>query len=150
MTTCDLSAPVPKLDVGLNVLVVDDNHINCLVAGNYCEVLGCKVEIANDGAEAVRLCESTIFSVVLMDIRMPGMDGIEAARRIRGLPDPAGQVPIIAVTGDGDLKDSEIEGARLASILVKPITLHALFSVMKKTLDAGKVVYDRPQERSAA
>ena len=90
---------VPSLDAKARVLVVDDIHINCLVAANYCEAFGCEVVTASDGLEALELCSDQFFELVLMDIRMPRMNGIEASEKIRCLPGRAGKVPIIALTG---------------------------------------------------
>lgn len=67
----------------LRVLVVDDNAINQTVARAVLEATGAVVEIANDGAEALERLRAAAFDVVVMDVRMPRMDGIEAVARIR-------------------------------------------------------------------
>jgi CheY-like chemotaxis protein len=80
------------------VLVVDDMPQNRILLGLYCEELGLAHEFAENGYEALDGARSGRFDLILMDILMPRMDGMTAARAIRGLPGPESQVPIIAVT----------------------------------------------------
>ena len=66
------------------MLVVEDNQVNQLVATGLLENLGCKVDVANDGAEAVeRLAATHDYAAVLMDCRMPRLDGFDATRAVR-------------------------------------------------------------------
>ena len=82
-----------------SVLIVDDMPMNLLVLAKMLESLGCRVTQAEHGLDAVALCSSERFDLVLMDVDMAEMDGIEATRRIRALPLPFSAVPIVAVTG---------------------------------------------------
>jgi two-component system sensor histidine kinase TorS len=82
----------------LRVLVVDDVAMNRDIAGAFLCANGHEVTYAEGGLEAVAVVTTTDFDVVLMDVRMPGVDGIEAARLIRLLKGPRGHVPIVALT----------------------------------------------------
>ena len=80
------------------VLIVDDLAENRLLLSLYCDRFGLAHESAENGREAVEAAQSGRFDVILMDILMPGMNGVDATRAIRALPGPVSSVPIIAVT----------------------------------------------------
>jgi CheY-like chemotaxis protein/HPt (histidine-containing phosphotransfer) domain-containing protein len=90
----------------IRVLLVEDNDLNQQVASEFLEKSGLRVSIANHGGEAVQWLQKTDFDVVLMDLQMPEMDGYEATRRIRQLPN-CQHLPIIAMTAAAMENDRE-------------------------------------------
>ena len=99
-------APAPQLD-GARVLVVDDNAVNQTVARAILEAVGAVVAVANDGHAALARLRIEEFDVVLMDVHMPVMDGVEAVRRIRAGEAGRRDLPIVALTADAMLGDGE-------------------------------------------
>ncbi len=97
---CDLGA-------GLRVLVAEDNEVNQLVIGAMLSQMGHSFDIARNGHEAVAQVARGHYDLVLMDIQMPGLDGMSATRRIRALDSSACHVPIIAVTANAMVEDRE-------------------------------------------
>ncbi len=91
---------------GRRVLVVDDNRDAAESMGMLLEMSGCKVRIAFDGPEALRIAEEYVPEVVLLDIGMPGMDGYEVARRLRASPKTR-SARLIALTGWGQAEDKQ-------------------------------------------
>jgi hypothetical protein len=108
------------------VLLVDDNQINLMVAGEILEKAGCKVLRANDGFESLKILSAQRFDLVFMDIQMPKMDGIETTRKIRalGLDETP---PIIAMTAYSMREDRDrFLKAGLDDYLPKPIQAKTL------------------------
>jgi signal transduction histidine kinase/ActR/RegA family two-component response regulator/HPt (histidine-containing phosphotransfer) domain-containing protein len=126
----------------LSVLLAEDNPVNRKVALGFLTKAFHRVEVAADGAEAVELARRGGFDVVLMDMQMPVMDGLEAAARIRSLPGPAGSVPIIALTANAMRGDAErCRRAGMNAHVAKPIDPDVLFRAMADVL-GGRVVAD--------
>ena len=117
----------------MNVLVTDDSDVNRDVAVAFLRKAGHTTSEARDGGKAVRLAAARDFDVVLMDMRMPGMDGLEATRRIRALDGPRGQVPIVAVTANAlDQHAEECRRAGMSEHLAKPFTQAELLAVVAR------------------
>ncbi len=86
------------LPVGVRVLVAEDNGVNQIVARRMLEKLGCKVELAANGREAVEMVDRFDYDVVLMDCQTPELDGFQATAAIRALQGRSAHIPIIALT----------------------------------------------------
>lgn len=126
-------------DPALTVLIVDDNAINRLLLAQMLERLGHTVEMANDGQVAVEAAARRRFDLILMDINMPGMNGVEATRLIRsgGL---SAEVPIMGVTANALPQDLALFNlAGLNCTLVKPITSAALALQLRDLTRPGAV-----------
>ena len=92
---------------GLHILVAEDNEVNQLVISAMLAQLGHSCEVACDGLEAIAKVTANTYDLVLMDIHMPHLDGIAAARRIRALDTGAARIPIIALTANAMVEDRE-------------------------------------------
>ncbi len=119
----------------LHVLVAEDNRMNQTLLKVMLERSGCTVTIAVNGQEALEAVEQAAFDLVLMDGQMPGMDGLEATRRLREHYS-ASELPIIGVTAHAMTtdKDKFLE-AGMNSYLTKPINKKALYKEILKCLD---------------
>ena len=119
------------------VLLVEDNHINQVVALEFLALMGVQTRLAKNGIEALAACAETAPDLVLMDIQMPGMDGLECARRLRAqqregsLP----SFPILALTAhalDADVAASMDAG--MDEHLTKPLDFAALRARLQRWL----------------
>ncbi|MCE4556393.1 response regulator [Roseateles cellulosilyticus] len=119
------------------VLLVEDNHINQVVALEFLSLMGVEARLARNGIEALAACEQAVPDLVLMDIQMPGMDGLECARRLRAqqrdgtLP----VFPILALTAhalDADVAASIDAG--MDEHLTKPLDFVALRTRLQRWL----------------
>jgi PAS domain S-box-containing protein len=120
---------------GCRVLVAEDNRVNQRVAAGLLEKFGCLVDIAPNGKEAVKMSSQSPYDLILMDCRMPEMDGFEAAREIRRRGGLAGRTPIVAVTASVAERDrQQCFAAGMDDCLSKPIRLDALSEALQKWL----------------
>jgi signal transduction histidine kinase/CheY-like chemotaxis protein len=117
----------------LNVLMAEDNPVNALIAKTLLTRAGCIVEVVENGALAVDAVQARAYDVVFLDLRMPVLDGLEAARRIRALAAPAGRVPLIALTADAGAEErSEALAAGMDDFITKPIEPARLAAVLAR------------------
>ena len=125
--------PAARVMRPLHVLIADDHPANRLVAETLCDMFGCTSAAVANGAEAVEAARSGAFGMVLMDIRMPVMDGLEAVSRIRRLGGPAGSVPILALTANADPWDAvAYVEAGFDGVVEKPINPPSLLTAMER------------------
>ena len=123
------AAPLPRL----RLLVADDIAPNRILMRAMLGAAGHDVTIVQDGSEAVAQVAAGTFDAVLMDVRMPVMDGLEATRRIRALPAPKGRVPVIAVTASALAEEvAACHAAGMDAHLAKPVDREALFALLRR------------------
>lgn len=118
---------------GMDVLVCDDIEMNRDIAAALLQGAGHRVQTAEDGAAAVLMATKADFDVILMDVRMPGVDGLEATRRIRLLRGARGEVPIIALTAKVSV--AEVAACRAAGMsghLAKPFRHDTLAEAVER------------------
>ena len=115
----------PRRGAGLHVLLADDNKVNQNIIGRMLERLGCRVETADNGADAVAAVRRGAYDVVFMDVQMPGLDGIGATAAIRAMPSLARrQVWIVALTADAFAADARrCRAAGMNDFVAKPVRL---------------------------
>jgi two-component system sensor histidine kinase/response regulator len=121
------------------ILLAEDSPTNQLVVVHMLEKMGCYVDVANNGLEALVAAKQFSYDLILMDVRMPEMNGFEATHGIRALPEPTGSVPIIAMTANamkGDHERCLLEG--MDDYLSKPIVRKALLSTVQRWLRIGR------------
>lgn len=128
--TLTFDRPVQEETTGLDgrtILVVDDNIPNQMVASTFLKAEGASTVVANNGAEAVEMAAIHAFDLILMDISMPVMDGVEATRRIRATGGLNAETPIVALTAH--VQQEEVDGlmqSGFTDILHKPIRKEVL------------------------
>ena len=136
--------PSPSLNAALAgrhlwVLLAEDNPTNQLVARTILENQGCRVDVAANGAEAVRAVRERAYDIVIMDIMMPEIGGLEAARMIRALPSPRRFVPIVAMTANAFAQDRDAcLAAGMNGFLAKPATAAKLIGAILASLNAAQ------------
>ena len=126
----EASGPPPRA-----ILIVEDNEVNALVFTRLLAKAGHGARVVRDGPEALAVLTREVFDVVLMDVNLPGMDGVTTTRRIRALGEPASGIPIIAVTANAMAadRDNYLE-AGMDDYLSKPIDAAALFAAIARAL----------------
>ena len=110
----------------LTVIVVDDQPVNCIVLKAMLEQLGARVLEAGGGAEGLALLNSTPCDVLLFDVHMPGLDGLEMVRRMRAGSGPNKETVSVAVTADTFIPFEHMASYGADGILEKPITMAAV------------------------
>jgi CheY-like chemotaxis protein len=122
----------------MNILFIEDDPMNRRVVKDMLDVAGATMVGAESGEIGLQFVEEQDFDMILVDLRMPGMDGLEAIRHIRARRDAKGKLPIIVVTADTaiDLRERCLaEGAD--EVLFKPVAMDSLFDAIGRMLARG-------------
>src|SRR4051794_30978195 len=125
------------------VLIAEDNVVSQQVARHYLEAMGCNVVVVEDGHAAVAACARQEFGLVLMDLRMPRMDGLQATQEIRKQERPGRHVPILALTAKSASDElARCTAAGMNGLLTKPLDISRLrqaldrFGVARSALES--------------
>lgn len=122
-----------EISSGLSVLVVEDNDTNRLIVSRMLETQGCTVVPASDGQAGVELAFKRRFDLILMDISMPGMDGLQACHAIRSAGGLSAETPIVGLTAHALLGDEERHRAvGLSDCLTKPLRREKLAEILSR------------------
>ena len=144
-----MAAPGPDF-AGARALVVDDNPVNRTVLREMMSRLGCDCRTAEAGTEAVNLARGTAFDVILMDVSMPGMDGHEATRRIRGMSGASANSVILGVTALAAHDSCARTSSGMQEMLAKPLTPLRLAQAIGRHLTCeAPIPAERPGGRLA-
>ncbi len=139
------AAPLLRRDfAGRHLLVAEDDPINREITLILLEDAGLTADIAEDGVQAVRLATENHYDLILMDMQMPNLDGLEAARRIRQLPQYA-RVPILAMTANAFVEDRRrCLAAGMNDFITKPVAPDALFAKLLAVLSEAESTPEEP------
>ncbi len=119
---------------GVRVLLAEDHHVNQKVATMMLQNLGCQVEVAANGKEAVRMMDEGSYDLIFMDCEMPLMDGFAAMAAIRARTDGKRRVPIIAVTAKATQGDREhCLQSGMDDYISKPVHIDQLVAVLSRS-----------------
>ncbi|SFR87356.1 response regulator [Sphingomonas jatrophae] len=119
----------------MQVLFVEDDPMNRRVVRDMLSVAGAAMEEAEDAEIGLRMIEQGAFNIILMDLRMPGMDGLTAIRHLRQRTDDKANLPVIVVTADtaADLR-SQCLASGADDVLQKPVAMNSLFDSIGRML----------------
>lgn len=135
----------------MRVLVVDDHDINRRAIQLILQPLGCDIDTAADGMAALKICETSSFDLIFMDVRMPELDGRETTRRIRAGGGPNARVPVIAVTADTAPEDiAACTEAGMTYFVPKPITPPMLLGAINHVMAMAQSEDEAGMETAAA
>lgn len=134
-TKAQADKQVPDVNTGLRILAAEDNAMNQEILKRLSQALGFELTIAGNGAEAVEMFCPDQFDIILMDIHMPIMDGLEASKTIRAT---GADIPILALTADvtNDMEE-RFARAGISGFVTKPYELGTLVSEIERAIEAA-------------
>ena len=123
---------------GARILVVEDDEINRLVIGELLAAVGLRPDTATDGRAALDMARERPYDLVLMDVSMPEMDGLESTREIRRLPG-WGRIPILALTANAFAEDrAQCLAAGMDDFMSKPVEPQILYATLSRWLESAR------------
>jgi signal transduction histidine kinase/CheY-like chemotaxis protein len=132
----------------VRILLAEDNRVNQMVTVKILEQAGYKVDVANNGIEALEALKRSRYDLVLMDSSMPEMGGVETTRRIRNFPHDLAQIPVVAMTADALPGDRErYMGAGMSDYLPKPVRKSELLAMVASWVDGAALCRPDGQDR---
>lgn len=138
----------------LRILLAEDNPSNQLIATSYLEKMGHRIDVAHNGREAVEAAAALPYDLILMDVQMPEVDGLEATRRIRAMTGPARLTPIVALTANAFAQDERIcREAGMEGFVAKPFDAAVLAAALERHARAappGEIASAPPSETAPA
>ena len=115
----------------MDVLFVEDNEMNRRILKGMLDVAGLNMDEAPEAETGLRMIEEHDYDLILMDLRMPGMDGLTAIREIRARQDPKAKIPVIVVTADSSSSIREdCLAAGADEVVLKPVSMELLFDAI--------------------
>jgi CheY-like chemotaxis protein len=141
----DLKSRIASLGRPLHVLIADDDEANRIVAAKMLRDFDMEFTMACDGVEAVEAAARTSFDIVLMDMRMPNMDGMKATQAIRALGGQCATIPIVAFTGNGFVEDvTACLQAGMNDFVFKPVRKKVLVNAVSRVLSGNEAIPTDP------
>jgi two-component system sensor histidine kinase/response regulator len=133
----DIEDELRRMHANAKILLAEDSPINIEVAQALLQRVGIQVDVAVDGLQALDCASSKAYDLILMDVQMPIMDGLDASRAIRRLPGYA-HTPIVALTANAFAQArSACEAAEMSDFLAKPVEPQVLYTMLLKWLPAA-------------
>ncbi|UDF03321.1 response regulator [Asticcacaulis sp. AND118] len=120
-----------------SVLIVDDHEVNRRIAGLFLQPLGWTAVMAADGAQALDIAAHQRFDVILMDMVMPGLNGIQTTAALRDPDSLNGDTPVIAVTGT-DYNRAEWAAVGVTQFVIKPVDPDDLITAVEEAIRPGR------------
>lgn len=142
-TANDERAQIVKSNIGVRILLAEDNRINALLAKSLLERSGCDVVAVANGAEAIEALIAAPYDLVLMDVHMPIMDGLDATRAIRAMGGAYNNLPIIALTAAAMEEDRRVcVASGMDDFITKPLEIGALETILGKWTKKPQLIID--------
>lgn len=133
---------------GVKALVVDDNEVNLMVCSNILEQFGIETEEADSGIMAVQKYYANDYDFIMMDYLMPGIDGVEATRRIRSMPKKSAEPVIIALSANITKEICEqFEDAGAQEVMTKPLELEKLSQMLRRWLRKDQITENEEEKK---
>ena len=131
----DFTSRADSVSTELTILLVEDSEVNQMIARTMLEKSGLKVSIAASGLEAVEQASTMPFDIILMDLQMPGMDGLEATTRIKASASPNTNTPVLAMTANvGPEFEIQAENVGMVGFIAKPLKPDAMMDSIFQAL----------------